>query len=171
MVWSIAVFFSILKKAFDSLDHQIPVRNLECYGVRAVPYSWFRSYLCDRYQSVFVNTILSESLRVDYGMQQGSILVPLLFLKNINNMPSVVERSQIFLFADDTNVVYQDILNDVLQRDLNAIQNWLMNNKLTVNVQKSVLVDFIKKSASRCCIEPNGETLMSQSSCKYLWVF
>ena len=53
MFWSIAVFFDF-KKAFDSLDHQLPVRKLESYGVRAVPYCWFRGYLCERYQSVYV---------------------------------------------------------------------------------------------------------------------
>ena len=84
-------------------------------------------------------------------------------------MPSVVERSEIFLLADDTNA-WQNYSIDVLQRDLKALQNGLTNKK-TLEKQKSVLVDSNNKRASRCCIELNGETLMSQACPKNLCVF
>ena len=86
-------------------------------------------------------------------------------------MPSVVERSGNSIFADDALVVCHDNSINVLQRDLNAIQNWLMIKKLTLNAEKSVLVDFNNKSASRCYIELNSETLMSQAYWKYRGVY
>ena len=50
-------------------------------------------------------------------------------------------------------------------------KNCLMNNKLTLNAQKSVSFDFNNKNSSRCCIELNGESLRSQARCIYLGLF
>ena len=151
MLSLIAVPFAILK------SHLILLIINYCYGnwsivvLRRVLYSWFRRYKYEIYEGVFVNGILSQSLSVDYAVPQGSILGPLLFLLYIIDNHSVVERCEIFLFANGTSVASQAISIDVLQRDLKAIQKWLMKNNLNFNAQKSVF-DFNKKSASGYCI-------------------
>ena len=108
------IVFLDFKKAVDFFDHQLLLRKLECYGVTGASYSLLLSYLCERYKTVFVYGTLSQFSRVDYGMQQGSSLGSLLFMFNNNDLHSVVEKSDFFLFADNTNVVCQDISIDVL---------------------------------------------------------
>ena len=56
--------FIDLKKAFDTVNHSILLKNLEHYGVRGVPLNWFTSYLTNRKQYVSVRGNISETLEV-----------------------------------------------------------------------------------------------------------
>ena len=72
--------FIDLKKAFDTVNHSILLKNVEHYGVRGIPLQWFESYLFNRKQYVSVNDHTSDEHQVTPGEPQGSILGPLLFL-------------------------------------------------------------------------------------------
>ena len=71
--------FLDLSKAFDTLDHEILLNKLDNYGIRGVPHTWLRNYLCNRYQFVSNNNHYSMRKKVLCGVPQGSILGPLLF--------------------------------------------------------------------------------------------
>ena len=73
-------FFLDLQKEFDTLDHQILLCRLESYGIRHKRLEWFKSYLSNRTQRVFVAGVTSTLLNKTCGVHQGSILGPLLFL-------------------------------------------------------------------------------------------
>ena len=80
-------FFLDPKKAFDTIDHQILLHKLECYGVRGNCHKWlFVSSLSNRYQRVQVNGCLSIWRKLSCGVTQGSVLGPLLFIIYINNI-------------------------------------------------------------------------------------
>ena len=78
-----AVFLN-LRKAFDTVNHEILLSKLSLYGVKGAANAWFQSYLSNRTQVCHVNGKLSLSRNIITGIPQGSILGPLFFLIYVN---------------------------------------------------------------------------------------
>ena len=99
------VLFIDLKKALDTIDHEIILRKLAIYRV-VDPNALriFASYLCNRSQKFSVNGTLSSASKLACGVPQGSILEPLFFLIYMNDLPNCLDISCAKKFADDTNI-------------------------------------------------------------------
>ena len=70
-----------LSAAFDTIDHNILYQRLEhLYGISGAPLNWFRSYLSDRTQTVTINNKLPQPTLLNFGVPQGSVLGPILFI-------------------------------------------------------------------------------------------
>ena len=148
-----------LKKAFDKVQHQILLHKLQHYGIRGIALEWFDSYLAKRKQFVDINGIQSDILELSgYGVPQGSVLGPKLFLLFINDIQKVLDKIIIKLFADDTNCFISRNSFNQLERldetELNKLQKWINANKLTIN--------FDPKKSSYCIFKPKKQVLCSK---------
>lgn len=136
-----AGIFIDLKKAFDTVDHDILIDKLEAINVKGNALNWFRSYLTMRQQYVTLNNGSSTKLEVQCGVPQGSVLGPLLFLIYINDIQRCQLHGKLKLFADDTNIFYESESTEnifaMMQEDVNILTKWLRKNKLTLNIKKT----------------------------------
>jgi hypothetical protein len=102
--WLVGGIFCDLQKAFDCVNHNILLTKLECYGVTGTILKLTKSYLEGTYQKVILDNNLPDSNsgwgEIKYGVTQGSILGPLIFLLYINVLPKIVND---ILFASCTN--------------------------------------------------------------------
>jgi hypothetical protein len=97
-------------KAFDKVSHSLLIHKLNHYGIRGKTNTWIQNFLSNRTQAVVVDGETSNSISVESGVPQVSVLGPSLFLFYINDMPQGLS-STVGLFADDT-IVYLTISSD-----------------------------------------------------------
>jgi len=120
---------------------------LEHYGIRGPVLSLLTSYLCDRKQLTLLNGCSSSYKQISYGVPQGSVLGPLLFLLYINDFQHCCNANFRF-FADDTAVIISHAELDLLFKLANdyfqKIQGWLISNKLLLNINKTFSMFFHK---------------------------
>ena len=136
-------------KAFDVLDHETLLKKLDHYGIRGVALEWFRSYLCNRSQYVTLNGTYSSSMPIVYGVPQGSILGPLLFVIYINDLPGISDFAKFILYADDANILISGTTLEEIQFKANQLisrlVDWVGANGLSLNLKKTCYMIFTRK--------------------------
>ena len=174
-----AGIFIDLAKAFDTLDHNILLFKLEYYGIRGITLTWFRSYLECRQQYVTFYHTSSALEYISYGVPQGSILGPLLFILYVNDIVNCSSILNSILFADDTNAFYSNAkfinLISTLNVELSKLSNWFKSNKLSINIKKTNYILFGNKHAPEKTPELtlyiHGNEIERVESTKFLGVY
>ena len=135
------VIFLDLKKAFDTVNHEILLKKLEYFGFDYTSIAFFHSYLSNRKQQCNVNGASSELLNISCGVPRGTILGPLLFLMYINDFPNCLESCTARLYADDTSLTISGAqfcdIEGLMNIDLRHVLTWLTVNKLSLNILTS----------------------------------
>ena len=169
-------FFLDIRKAFDSVSHVKLIKKLEHYGIRRVAKSLFESYLHDRKQFVSITNTNSSDKIIEYGVPEGSILGPLLFLAYINDLPSCLQTTPRF-FADDTALLITgkttyDVAN-LANIELTNVSQWMRANGLLINTTKTealLITPVVRKTSLLFTLMFNSQTIIRTESANYLGI-
>ena len=132
-----------LRKAFDTVNHDILIEKLRAVGIDSC--DWFSSYLGGRSQCVEVNGSRSDFLPITCGVPQGSILGPQLFLLYINDMAISLD-CHLSLYADDSALFFAgsnpQAIAERLSNELASCHKWLVDNRLSLHIGKTECLLF-----------------------------
>ena len=133
----VLALFVDLKKAFDTVSHEIILSKLSCLGVNDIELCWFRSYLTNRYQRVQINKSVSDEVLMTVGVPQGALLGVVLFMIQIDDLFRSLRFSTSILYADDTTIIVKGhslrFLRAKMQSEINNLTQWLELNNLNLN--------------------------------------
>jgi hypothetical protein len=147
-----------LSAAFDTLDPSVLLPKMEALGIRGRSLRWFGSYLRGGKQIVCWNGVMCTPQDVEYGVRQGSILGPLLYLVHVADMPNCImifdggrlEKNRNGCYADDSQVMSaakttEEVINS-LNRKAALFSAWARGNGLALNGGKT---QFLLSSSAR----------------------
>ena len=170
---TVGVFLD-LQKAFDCLDHRILYTRLYNLGVRGVSLEWIKSYLTSRTQRVQVHNTLSDSLEVTFGIPQGSVLGPILFILYTNSITQTFPQLKLTMYADDISILFKNNSMENLEIDsylkLTNLYQYLNSNNLHVNSNKTMCIHFstLRNDEKNPLVYINDDALPCDNECKFL---
>ena len=141
-----------MSAAFDTVDHNILLETLQKkYFITGHVIKWLTSYLTNRHFAVTIGTVKADKLLMLYGVPQGSLLGPLLFILYTKEAANIALKYglKIQLYADDTQLYMafdpmQDF-DDMEQRFadcMNEIKAWMRSHFLKLNMDKTDIMFF-----------------------------
>ena len=141
-----------LSAAFDTIDHTIMLTRLkDRFGITATCLAWFESYLVNRSQCIQMHGKISAERPVVFGVPQGSVLGPLMFICYTAPLGDIARRHgiNVHLYADDTQLYLafsphsdEDTIQAVMriQDCVAELQDWMNINKLKFNATKTEII-------------------------------
>ena len=171
-----------LSAAFDTIDHTVLLEKLiNDYNITDDAHKWFKSYLDGRSFSVKVNKVSSTFLSLLFGVPQGSLLGPILFILYIKHLQIIAAKYglSIKLYADDSQLYisfhpnrpceFHDI-TERINRCLAEIKAWMVENFMKLNETKTELLVMGKPLVlEKCNLEVKlqfGDTTITPTECK-----
>ena len=161
--------------AFDCVDHTILLKILHSqFGITSAALLWFFSFLSSRSHKVRLGAYTSRTYNILFGVPQGSILGPLLFILYTSNIVNIASRHGILihLYADDTQLYIKLSVHDIsdakskLINCVKDIQAWCAAMRLKLNATKTELIWFDRKSADDN--DKSSKILKIQADCSVL---
>ena len=159
------------------MNHDILCLKLEKVGIRGECKQWIMEYLRNRQQYVKNGNLKSDCKTINYGIPQGSVLGPLIYLLYVNDITGCDIRSDLNMFADDTAIVaHGKVLADVISQinnDVAKLTDWFNSNNLTVNLDKTRGMYYSKNVHDDCehpVIRANGVQLEFVKNYSYLGI-
>lgn len=142
-----------LSAAFDTIDHNVLLTRLQDLGIGGKVYDWFKSYIIGRKQAVLIDGVRSTLWDLLFGVPQGSVLGPILFLIYMGPLGKLLQSlginyhfyaddSQIYITFDvkDSNAAVAKVEDIVL-----AIKKWMSDNFLCLNEDKTEVLLIASK--------------------------
>jgi hypothetical protein len=148
---SVVLVLLDLSAAFDTVDYDILEERLsKSFGIKDVVLQWINSYLRSRKQSVTIMEAMSMLAELLYGVPQGSVLGPLLFVMYILPLGDIARRHGIMFhsYADDTQLyvafdrdpVSMENAIHAIEACISDIKMWMLHNRLKMNDSKTEML-------------------------------
>ena len=135
-----------LSAAFDTVDHDIFLTRLQkSYGVGGTALAWILSFIQSRQQSVTFNGHQSARIQLNYGVPQGSVSGPLLFILYTSDVISIAASLGVgaHSYADDSQLYLHCLATDQstaalrLAECIVRVEGWMKSNRLKLNSDKT----------------------------------
>ena len=138
----VSCVFIDYSRAFDTIDHNILLTKLKGYGLDNLAQKLMKSYLANRCQRIILQSSKSLYKPLSYGVPQGSILGPLLFIIYTNDLfAHWATENSLYMYADDTLIMStgqtEMEATEKSQERLDILTSWCCKNKLTINIKKT----------------------------------
>ena len=91
-----------------TVNHEFLINRLNHYGIRGTELQWFKTYLRRQQQHTTASSSSSKNVYINYGVLQGSVPGPLLFLIFTNDLNKAIKYNDVHHFPDDTNLLLSD---------------------------------------------------------------
>ena len=140
-----------LSAAFDTIDHNTLLSRLaKRYGVKGTALQWFQSYLSGRVQAVTIDGIESDLHHLIYGVPQGSVLGPILFILYTSPLGDLLRECGIsfHFYADDTQLYLSCKVSETeeaklkMEECIGKVRVWMSQNFLKLNEEKTEFIMF-----------------------------
>ena len=144
-----------LSAAFDTIDHNVLLGRMnKVLGASGKVLDWFRSYITGREQAVIIDGVKSTLWKLLFGVPQGSVLGPLLFLIYMSPLGGILRSLGVdyHFYADDSQIYVTFDIRDCnsavkkVEDVVLIIKNWMRDNFLCLNEEKTEVLLFASKS-------------------------
>ena len=166
-----------LSKAFDTVDHQILLEDINNLTLNDHIKRFLCAYLRGRQTYVVFRNSKSTFRKVKQGVPQGGVLSPVLFNLYMSSMPSPPGSVKLVTYADDSNILNSGPIIDKAVQEINiylsTLDEWFKGRNLFISPSKSSATLFTTASAEvneTLDIKINGETVPTVKKPKFLGV-
>ena len=135
--------------AFGWTDHTLLIAKLSAFEVSPLALKLMCSYLSNRIQPIKINENFSDRTDIEFGVPQGSVSGPILFIINMIGLFYECEDSNVASYAHNTTPYSCAIDIPSVALELQAsgtkLFRWFKNNHLKVNPEKSnILLIYLR---------------------------
>lgn len=168
--------FVDLSRAFNTIPHSRLKEKLKQMGVTSLALNVIETYLHKRKQCYSFDNQTSEAENPPYGVPQGSVLGPLLYLIYCNDIFHLQDGSEKLMFADDTALIYKRSPTQTfehIEKGLRHIGEWTKENGLVINHVKTQFIIFSLRpkdniTIDRLQLHSHKEARPNCTTCKYI---
>ena len=156
---STMVFFDA-KKAFDSVWHVGLLHKAMRDGLPGIIIRFFRSWLQDRTMRIRIGTTLSNQIKMESGVPQGSVLAPEAWNYNTGDIPTTKSaHSDTAVYADDTSSATShmniETLIELAQEEIWQLSDWTKEKRIKFEPSKTHVLAISRKPDTRREIQKN----------------